>query len=118
MLYDTSIMDKVIEPNRVYDVQEAANLLGVSSQTVVEYCRTGKIVSQKIGEWKILGQSLIVFMGINKLISELTPILNQHIRALNDHENRIIQLENHVKVIHQFIDSLNNERLKKQNGER
>lgn len=56
-------MGKIIEPNKVYDVKEAAELLNSNSQTITEYCREGKIVAQKIGEWKILGQSLISFLN-------------------------------------------------------
>ncbi len=108
-----SIMGKPIEPNRVYNVNEAAELLGVSSQTIVEYCRNGKITAQKIGEWKIIGQSLMLFMGLNKLAKELTPILNNHIGTLNDHEERIKELELQIKQVFQFVDSLNKERLPK-----
>src|SRR5260221_302112 len=98
------MMDKTIEPNRVYNVSEAAELLGISQQTVVEYCRSGKIVAQKIGEWKILGQCLIVFMGLNRLVNDLTPILNDHIRVLNYHEEKIKAIEQQVKQMNQFID--------------
>ena len=106
-------MNRTIEPNRVYNVEEAAGLLGISAQTVIEYCRTNKIVAQKIGEWKILGQCLIVFMGLNQLVTELTPVLNNHIRVLNDHEVRVKEIEQHIKAIHQILDSLNKERLQK-----
>ena len=106
-------MDKIIEPNRVYNVQEAADLLRISQQTVVEYCRNGKIVAQKIGEWKILGQCLIVFMGLSQLVKDLTPILNDHIRVLNDHESRIKEVEGYIRQTNQILDSLNKERLPK-----
>ncbi len=54
--------NKVIEINRVYNVQEAADLLGLHPETIKEYCRLGTIKCKKIGEWKILGQNLIEFM--------------------------------------------------------
>jgi predicted site-specific integrase-resolvase len=55
-------MEKIIEPNKVYNVQGAAEILGVNSQTLLEYLRNGRIKAQKIGEWKILGQNLIDFL--------------------------------------------------------
>jgi predicted site-specific integrase-resolvase len=54
--------DNTINPNRVYNVKEAANLLSINPQTLIEYCRRGTVVAKKIGEWKILGQSLINFL--------------------------------------------------------
>jgi hypothetical protein len=56
-------MEKIIEPNRIYNLLEASEVLGVHSQTMMEYCRTSKIKAQKIGAWKILGQSLIDFLS-------------------------------------------------------
>ncbi len=56
-------MEKIIEPNRVYNVTDAAKLIDINPQTMIEYCREGKIVCQKIGEWKILGQSILDFLG-------------------------------------------------------
>lgn len=54
--------DKVIQVNRVYDVKEAAELLGVHPETVREFCRTGAIKCKRLKGWKILGQDLIDFM--------------------------------------------------------
>lgn len=53
---------KIIEPYRVYNVIEASELLGVNPQTLTDYCREGKLVCTKIGEWKILGQNIIDFL--------------------------------------------------------
>lgn len=55
--------EKLIEPNQVYNVEEAAQVLGVNQQTLLEYLREGKIVAKKIGEWKILGQNIIDFLS-------------------------------------------------------
>lgn len=55
--------NNIIKPNRVYNTVEAAKLLGINPQTMIEYCRTGKIVAKKIGEWKILGQSIVDFLS-------------------------------------------------------
>lgn len=54
-----------IDPLRVYNVEEAANVLSINPQTLLDYLRDGRIVAQKIGEWKILGQSLIDFITKN-----------------------------------------------------
>lgn len=64
-------MNKVIEPNRVYNVPEASEILGVNEQTLLEYLREGKIKAQKIGEWKILGQNLIDFLSVKNI--EILP---------------------------------------------
>ena len=53
---------KPIVLGHVYSPQEAAEILDVSSQTIVEYCRAGKIAAQKIGEWRILGESIANFL--------------------------------------------------------
>lgn len=54
---------KVINPQKVYNVEEAAKVLDINPQTLLEYLRDGKIVAKKIGEWKILGQNLIDFLS-------------------------------------------------------
>ncbi len=53
---------KIINPQKVYNVNEAAKVLDINEQTLLDYVRTGKIIGKKIGEWKILGQSLINFL--------------------------------------------------------
>ena len=59
ILYHLTMNSKVIEPYRVYNVIEASELLGINPQTLTDYCRDGKLVCTKIGEWKILGQNII-----------------------------------------------------------
>ena len=54
---------KTINPLRIYNVLEASKLLRINPQTLIEYCRAGKIKARKIGEWKILGSAIVDFMG-------------------------------------------------------
>ena len=54
--------DQAIIPNKVYNVKEAAEVLGATPLTIAEYCRLGKIKGQKIGQWRMLGQALIDFL--------------------------------------------------------
>jgi len=56
--------NRKIDPYKVYNVEEAAKVLDINPQTLLDYLRDGKIVAKKIGEWKILGQSLINFLTI------------------------------------------------------
>ncbi len=55
-----------IDPYRVYNVKEAAKVLDVNPQTLLDYLRNGRIVAQKVGEYKILGQNLINFLTISQ----------------------------------------------------
>jgi hypothetical protein len=55
--------EKVINPQKVYNVSEAARTLGINEQTLLDYLRNGKIAAQKVGEWKILGKSLMDFLS-------------------------------------------------------
>ena len=49
-----------IQPNMYYTVEEAAQLLRVSPQTVLRLLRSGKARGVKIGkEWRILGEVLL-----------------------------------------------------------
>jgi excisionase family DNA binding protein len=49
-----------IQPNVYYTVEEAAQLLRVSPQTVLRLLRSGKARGVKIGkEWRILGGMLL-----------------------------------------------------------
>ena len=66
---------KKIDPLEVYNVEEAAKVLDINPQTLLDYLRDGRIVAKKIGEWKILGQSLIQFLttsqtDINYVVEE------------------------------------------------
>lgn len=54
--------NNIIISNKVYDVKEAAEVLGATPVTIAEYCHAGKIKCKKIGKWRILGQSLIDFL--------------------------------------------------------
>ena len=55
--------DKIINPQKVYNVQEAAVVLAINEQTLLDYLRNGKIKGQKIGEWKIIGSNLVDFLS-------------------------------------------------------
>ena len=64
-----------IDPYRIYNLEGAAKVLGINPQTLQDYLRDGRIVAKKIGEWKILGQSLIQFLttsqtDINYVVEE------------------------------------------------
>lgn len=59
-------MIRKIDPNRVYNVEEAAKVLGVNPQTLLDYLRDGRIAALKIGEWKILGTNLINFLTVSQ----------------------------------------------------
>lgn len=60
-----------IDPNRIYNVEEAAKVLDVNPQTLLDYLRDGKIAAQKIGEWKIYGQNLIDYLSLKEI--EILP---------------------------------------------
>jgi phage antirepressor YoqD-like protein len=55
--------EKIINPQKVYNAEEAAKVLDINEQTLLDYLRSGKIAAQKIGEWKILGRNLIDFLS-------------------------------------------------------
>lgn len=64
LFYDayTDDMDNVIEENKIYSLEEAAKLLGITERTLAEYCRLGTITARKVGEWLILGQAIKDFL--------------------------------------------------------
>src|SRR3989344_2195405 len=54
------------QPKRYYSVKDAANLLGVSTNTIYTYLKEGKITSRRIGQgrFKIPYSQLAVYMEL------------------------------------------------------
>lgn len=51
----------IIDDGRRYSPREAAELLGVTPETVKSHCRKGKLKAKKVGpkqEWRILGSEI------------------------------------------------------------
>jgi excisionase family DNA binding protein len=56
----SNVESLAIQPNVYYTVEETADLLRVSPQTVLRLLRSGKAAGVKIGkEWRILGGMLL-----------------------------------------------------------
>lgn len=50
----------------MYDVKETAQILGVTTRTIMNYIRDGKIKAQKVGgKWKISKENLESFCNGN-----------------------------------------------------
>jgi excisionase family DNA binding protein len=55
-----------VEPNRIYNLQEASVLLGVSRETFYKLIRTGIIKGWKVGRtWRITGEDLLKQVSLN-----------------------------------------------------
>jgi excisionase family DNA binding protein len=55
-----------VEPNRIYSLQEASALLGVSRETFYKLIRTGIIKGWKVGRtWRITGEDLLKQVSLN-----------------------------------------------------
>lgn len=53
-----------IEPLAVYDVEGAAQVVGMRPRTVLQYIREGKIVAQRAGkEYRMTGNNLLSYLG-------------------------------------------------------
>lgn len=51
-----------IDLKRQYSAREAANLLGVTPDTVKGYCRDGKITGKRVGpkkNWMVVGSEIV-----------------------------------------------------------
>lgn len=56
---------------KVLNIREASNLLGVTETTLRKYCRENKIESKNIGgKWYILPENLLKFVTPQKSIEE------------------------------------------------
>lgn len=75
---------KVINPQKVYNVEEAAKVLDIGKETLLDYVRSGKITARKIGEWKIIGQSLLNFLTPDRTYKIIT---HQGISGILDAKN-------------------------------
>ena len=54
---------KVIEPTRVYLLEELAELLGTNQQTITKYVREKKLRARRIGRfYQVTGQSILDFV--------------------------------------------------------
>lgn len=58
-------MKKVIQAKQVYSSKEAADFLKIAPRTVSDLCRQGKIVASKAKEYRILGESLLNYLGFS-----------------------------------------------------
>lgn len=89
--------EKIINPQKVYNVKEAAKVLDIGEETLLDYLRDGKINAQKIGEWKILGQSLSDFL--------MKPPINR-LQAMQDYldseKTNISKLTPHDMIVEEF----------------
>lgn len=53
-----------IEPYGIYDIQQAADSIGISKRTVQQYIREGRIGARKAGkEYRMTGDSILSFLG-------------------------------------------------------
>lgn len=53
---------------KIYTLQETADLLKVSTRSVLRYIKSGRLKATKIGQWRISESSLNEFM--NHLINQ------------------------------------------------
>ncbi len=66
-------MSKAIEPYTIYNLEEAADILGVDRKTMYKKIKAGQIKSKIVGKGhKFLGENLLSFMG-SPTISRMTP---------------------------------------------
>lgn len=66
-------MPKHIQPYTIYDLEEAADILGVDRKTMYKKVKTGELQSKIIGKGhKFLGENLLRFMG-SPTISQMKP---------------------------------------------
>ncbi len=80
--------EKIINPQKVYNVSEAAKVLDINEQTLLDYLRDGRIIAQKIGEWKILGKNLIDFLSVKSYLIVTKQGATGTMKARNEEELR------------------------------
>jgi excisionase family DNA binding protein len=57
---------RVIDPHRIYTLDEVGELLGVKARTVHEYVKRGELRGRRVGIILIVGTSLIDFLENKK----------------------------------------------------
>lgn len=57
------MIDKTIQENQVYEVDEVAEILGVHPDTIRGLCSSGEMKCKKVKSWKILGQNIIDYLN-------------------------------------------------------
>lgn len=48
---------------KIYTLQEAADLLKVSTRSVLRYIKSGRLKATKIGQWRVNESALNEFLG-------------------------------------------------------
>ncbi len=71
----STLKSLIIEPNVYYKIDEVAQLLRVSEQSILSLLESGKIRGVKIeNEWRVLGVELLNLINQNQVESEIAMV--------------------------------------------